>query len=66
MKPTVWGDVFCKAYKNDELERLTADLKKFIHATIGMDKGGFSNVKFVIENCISTEKDILLYEENTR
>lgn len=66
MKPTVWSDVFFKAYKNDELERLTADLKKFIHATIGKDKGKFSNVKFVVENCISTEKDILKYTEKNK
>jgi len=63
MKPTLWGDVFFKAYKNDEIERLTADLKKFIHTTIGKDKGNFSDVKFVVENCVSTEKDILIYAE---
>jgi hypothetical protein len=63
MKHTVWSDVFFKAYKNDEIEFLTADLKKFIHATIGKDKGKFSNVKFVVANCISTEKDILKYAE---
>jgi nucleotide-binding universal stress UspA family protein len=66
MQPTVWSDVFFKAYKNDEIERLTADLKKFIYATIGKDKGKFSNVKFVVENCISTEKDILKYAEKNK
>lgn len=66
MKPTVWSDVFFKAYKNDELARLTADLKKFIHATIGKDKGNFSDVKFVVDNCISTEKDILKYAEKNK
>jgi hypothetical protein len=66
MKPTVWSDVFFKAYKNDEIERLTADLKKFIYATIGKDIGKFSNVKFVVENCISTEKDILKYAEKNK
>lgn len=66
MKPTVWSDVFFKAYKNDEIERITADLKKFIHATIGKDKGKFSNVKFVVENCISTEKGILKYAEKNK
>lgn len=63
MKPTVWSDAFFKAYTNDEIERLTANLKKFIYATIGKDKGKFSNVKFVVDNCISTEKNILKYAE---
>jgi nucleotide-binding universal stress UspA family protein len=66
MKPTVWSDAFFKAYKNDEIERLTADLKKFIHATICKDKGKFSNVKFVVENCISSEKAILEYAEKSK
>ncbi len=65
-KPTVWSDVFFKAYTNDEIDRLTADLKKFIYATIGKDKGKFSNVKFVVDNCISTEKDILKYAEKNK
>jgi len=66
MKPTVWSDAFFKAYKNDEIERLTADLKKFIHATISRYKGKFSNVKFVVENCISSEKAILEYAEKSK
>lgn len=66
VKPTVWSDVFYMAYTNDEIDRLTADLKKFIHATIGKDKGNFCNVKFVVDNCISTEKDILKYAEKNK
>jgi nucleotide-binding universal stress UspA family protein len=66
MKPTVWSDVFYKAYKNDEIERLTAELKKFIHTIIGKDNGMFSGVKFVVENCYSTEKDILKYAEKNK
>ena len=66
MKPTVWSDVFFKAYTNDEIERLTAELKKFIHATIDKDKEKFSNVKFVVDNCTSTEKDILKYAEKNK
>lgn len=66
MKPTVWSDSLFKAYVNEEIERLTADLKKFIHATIGKDKDKFSNVKFVVDNCISTEKDILKYAEKNK
>ena len=66
MKPTVWSDVFFKAYKGDEIERLTAELKKFIHATIGADNGKFANVKFVVDNCISTEKDIIIFAEKNK
>jgi len=66
MKPTVWSDVFFKAYKGEEIERLTAESKKFIHATIGKDKGKFANVKFVVDNCISTEKDIITYAEKNK
>lgn len=66
MKPTVWSDVFFKAYTNDEIERLTAELKNFIHATIDKDKEKFSNVKFVVDNCTSTEKDILKYAEKNK
>ncbi|MFN0202276.1 MAG: universal stress protein [Bacteroidia bacterium] len=66
MKPTIWSDVFFKAYKNDEIERLTVDLKKFIHAAIGKDKGNFSDEKFVVDNCISTEKGILKYAEKNK
>lgn len=66
MKPTVWSDVFFKTYKNEEIERLTENLKKFIHASIGKNKGQFSDIKFVVENCISTEKDILKYAEKNK
>lgn len=66
MKPTVWSDVFFKAYTNDEITRLTADLKELIHATIGKDKGKFSDIKFVVENCISTDKYILKYAEKNK
>jgi len=66
MKPTVWSDVFFKAYKDDEIERLTAELKKFVYSTIGKDKGKFANVKFVVDNCISTEKEIIIYAEKNK
>jgi nucleotide-binding universal stress UspA family protein len=66
MKPSLWSDVFFKAYKNEEIERITADLKKFVHNIIGKNKGKFSDVKLVVENCTSTEKDILRYAENNK
>ena len=66
MKPTVWSDVFFKAYKGEEIERLTAELKKFIHGTVGKDKMEFANVKFVIEDSFSAEKDIINYAEKNK
>jgi nucleotide-binding universal stress UspA family protein len=63
MKPTIWSDAFFKVYINDEIQRLTSDLKKFIQKTIGKNNGKFSNVKFIVDNCISTEKGILKYAE---
>jgi nucleotide-binding universal stress UspA family protein len=66
MKPTRWSDVFFKAYKDEEIERLSAALKKFIRAVIGKNKAKFADVKFVVDNCISTEKDIIKYAEKNK
>ena len=66
LKPFVWSDVFFKSYIHEEIERLTADLKKFVYATIGQDKDKFTNIKFVIDSAISTEKDIIRYAENNK
>ena len=66
MQPTRWSDVFFKHYKEEEIERLSADLKKFIYATIGKDKDKFTSVKFVVDNCISTEKDIIKFAEKNK
>ena len=66
MKPTRWKDTFFKGYKEEEIERLTAELKKFVYSTIVKDKGKFANVKFVVGNCISTEKDIIIYAEKNK
>lgn len=66
MKPTRWSDIFFKAYKDEEIERLSTHLKKFIYATVGQDKGVFANAKFAIDNCISIEKDIIKYAEKNK
>lgn len=66
MKPTAWSDAFFKSYKEEEIERLTVELKKFVFSTIGQDKDKFTNVKFVIDSAISTEKDILRYAEKNK
>lgn len=66
LKPTVWSDIFFKAYKEEEIERLTEELKKFIHASIGSENDKFANVKFVVDNCISTEKDIIAYAKKNK
>jgi len=61
MKPTRWSDLFFKAYKDEEIERISSDLKKLIHSVIGKDKVKFTHINFVVENSISTEKDIIKY-----
>ena len=66
MKPTRWSDMFFKDYKNEEIERLTLELEKFVSSTIGKDKSKFAKIKFVVENCISTEKDILKFAEKNK
>lgn len=66
IKPTRWSDFFYKAYKDEEIERLSVELKKFVYSTIGKNKGKFSNMKFVVNNCISTEKDIISYAKNNK
>jgi len=66
MNPTVWSDVFFKAYKGEEIERLTAELKKFVHTTIGKDKEKFKHVNFVVGNCVSTEKEIITFAEKNK
>src|SRR5688572_15401762 len=66
MKPTRWSDSFFKAYKDEEIERLSADLEKFIYATIARDKVEFAKMEFVVDNCFSIEKDIMKYAEKNK
>jgi nucleotide-binding universal stress UspA family protein len=66
MKPTLWSEMFFKVYVDEEIRRLSTDLKKFIHSVIGKDKAKFADVKFVVDNCISTEKNIIKYAEKNK
>lgn len=66
MKPTRWSDAFYKAYKEGETARITAELQKFVQANIGKSNTGFTSVKFVVDNCISTVKDIIEYAQRKR
>ena len=66
LQPVRWSSSFFEGYRKEEIERLTADLKKFIYSVISKDKAQFTDVKFVVETCISTEKDILKYAENNK
>jgi nucleotide-binding universal stress UspA family protein len=66
MQPGSWSNAFFDGYKNEEIKRLSADLKKFIHSTIGKDKTKFADVKFVVDNCISTENAIIKYAEKNK
>ena len=63
MKPTLWSDVYFEGYKKEEIVRLSGKLEKFIYSVIGKDNVAFADMKFVVDNCISTEKDIMKYAE---
>ncbi len=66
MKPTLWNDASFNRYKNEEIERLSATLKKFVINVIGSANSEFASVKFVVDNCNSTEKDIILFAEKNK
>jgi nucleotide-binding universal stress UspA family protein len=66
LQPTIWSNVFFAQYQEEEIERLSVELKKFIHSVIDKDKAKFADVKFVVENSISTEKDIIKYAEKNK
>jgi nucleotide-binding universal stress UspA family protein len=66
LQPTIWSNVFFAQYQEEEIERLSVELKKFIHSVIDKDKAKFADVKFVVENSISTEKDIIQYAEKNK
>lgn len=66
MKPSIWADNFFVGYKLEETERLTAELKKFVHATIGKDKGKFLKITFKVDSVLSTENEILKYAEKNK
>lgn len=63
LKPTRWSSDFFNRYKEEEVKRLSIDLKKFVSDSIGKGKSKFANTKFVIDEVISTEKDIISYAE---
>ena len=66
MKPTLWNDVFFNGYKNEEIERLSINLKKFVYTVIGRENGGFASIKFVVDNGISTENNIITFAEKNK
>jgi nucleotide-binding universal stress UspA family protein len=66
LQPTSWSSTFFDDYKDEEIARLSAELKKFIHSVIRKDKIKFAEIKFVVEDSISTEKDIVKYAEKTK
>ncbi len=66
MKPTVWSDVLYKTYRGEEIERLTEKLEKLVYDSIGKDKENFASIKIVVDNCISTEKDIIRFAEKNK
>lgn len=66
LKPTRWSNTFFTGYKEEEIERLSSDLKKFIYSIIHKNGSEFITIKFVVDNCISTEKDIILFAEKNK
>ena len=52
---------FFEGYKEKETVSLSANFKKFIYLIIGKNIEKISNVKFVIDNCISKEKYNIQY-----
>jgi nucleotide-binding universal stress UspA family protein len=66
LKPTRWSDQFFNNYKTEEMERLSSELKKFVNTTLGKHKKRFTDIKFVIDTSISTEKDIISYAEKNK
>lgn len=66
LKPTRWTDAFYKAYKQEETERLIADLKKFVNATIGQSKSKFAKINFVIDAVVSTEESVITYSQKNK
>lgn len=57
---------FFESYKQEEIVRLTAELKRFVYSTIGKEKSKFKHIKFIIDSAISTEKDIIRYAERNK
>jgi nucleotide-binding universal stress UspA family protein len=66
IKPTVWNDIFYSAYQQEEIERLTAELKNFVYETIGQNINTFATGHFIIDSATSTEKDIIRYAEENK
>ena len=61
MKPTQWSDAFFKTYQEEELARLSLLLEEFINATLNKERSNFKLISFVLDNCSSTEKEIINY-----
>ena len=66
LKPSRWSNDLFDRYKDEEIERLSEELKKFTHTAIGKDKAKFADVKYVVDHCISTEKDVIRYAEKNK
>lgn len=63
LRPTKWSNDFFESYKQEEIDRLTKDLTKFVNVTLGKEKSSFVKTNFVIDSVISTEKNIISYAE---
>lgn len=66
MKPTSWSNTFFNAYREEEINRLTAELKTFVLKTAGKEKGLFAKASYVIHSTDSTSQGIISYAEKNK
>jgi nucleotide-binding universal stress UspA family protein len=65
MKPTRWNERFYHSYEEEEIKRLTAELRKFVFSVL-KDKERFDAVKCVVDNCLSTESGIIKFAQKNK
>jgi nucleotide-binding universal stress UspA family protein len=65
-QPIMWDDDLFDRYKQEETERLAAELKKFVKTTLGGNIELFSNVKYMIGSALSASENIIKYAEKNK
>lgn len=66
MKPTSWNESFYHTYRTEEVERLKNELKKFVKRTARENINKFSNIDFVVQDGISTARDIIEFADKNK
>jgi len=52
--------------QNEETKRLSAHLKKFVCTKIVKVKSMLTNMQFVVDNCLSADKYIIIYAKKNK